>query len=234
VTAPADQHSVNLPYLAAQIGGLGVVFGAILFLSAGTLAWIPGWVFVVLFFVFVIALTLWLLGHSPALLRERMRGFTPDQKAWDKALLGLAGVLFVGWLVLMPLDSARFGWSRVPIGFQVVGALGLLASFWLFFLTFRENAYLAPVVRIQEERGQTVVSTGPYRYVRHPMYAAFVLFVIATTLLLGSWYGLVGGLLLVLVVARRAVLEERALRDGLAGYNGYMERVKYRLLPGVR
>jgi protein-S-isoprenylcysteine O-methyltransferase Ste14 len=228
-----NQYPINLLGLTAQIAGLAVAFGGILLASAGTVAWVPGWIFLALFFSFVVALSVWLLGHSPDLLRERMRGFTPDQKPWDKVLLGVAGVLFVVWLILMPLDSARFRWSQVPIALQGAGALGLLASFWLFFLTFRENAYLAPVVRIQDERGQTVISTGPYCYVRHPMYAAFVLFVIGTSLLLGSWFGLIGGLLLMLVVARRAVLEERALQEGLAGYADYMGRIKYRLLPGV-
>ena len=100
-------------------------------------------------------------------------------------------------------------------------------------MTFRENSFLSPVVRVQEERGQTVISTGPYHYVRHPMYAAFILFVLGTTLLLGSWYGLVLGLLLVIGVARRAVMEEHTLRQELAGYDEYMTQVKYRLILGV-
>ena len=126
----------------------------------------------------------------------------------------LTGVLFFAWLILMPLDAVRFQWSQVPVWLQVVGAMVLLGSFSLFFLTFRENSYLSPVVRIQEERGQTVVSTGPYHYVRHPMYAAFVLLVLGTPLLLGSWYGILLGLILVVMVARRAVLEERTLPEG--------------------
>ncbi len=114
-----------------------------------------------------------------------------------------------------------------------MGALVLGGAFWLLFLTFRANAYLSPVVRIQGERGHTVVTTGPYHYVRHPMYAGILGFVIGTALLLGSWYGVLFGLLLVAILARRAVLEERTLREALPGYPAYMDRVKHRLIPHI-
>jgi protein-S-isoprenylcysteine O-methyltransferase Ste14 len=133
----------------------------------------------------------------------------------------------------MPLDAVRFHWSHMPVWLQVVGAITLIISFFLFFLTFRENSYLSPMVRIQKDRGQTVVSTGPYHYVRHPMYAAILLFVPGVALLLGSWYGLLAGLLIVGMVARRAVLEERTLRQELPGYDAYMTQVKYRFIPHV-
>jgi protein-S-isoprenylcysteine O-methyltransferase Ste14 len=133
----------------------------------------------------------------------------------------------------MALDGGRFHWSPVPGWLQVAGAIVLLCSFYIFFVTFRENSYLSPAVRVQTERGQTVVSTGPYHYVRHPMYAAFLLYALGTPLLLGAWYGLVLGVILVLGAARRAVLEERTLREELQGYTDYMRQVKYRLIPGV-
>jgi protein-S-isoprenylcysteine O-methyltransferase Ste14 len=90
----------------------------------------------------------------------------------------------------VPLDAVRFGWSEEPGWLQILGAVGLVLSFYIIFLTFRENAYLAPVVKLQQERGQSVVSTGPYRYVRHPICASMFLFFPATALLLGSWWGL--------------------------------------------
>ena len=95
------------------------------------------------------------------------------------------------------------------------------------------RAFLSPVVRMQGDRGQTVISTGPYHYVRHPMYAGLLFFVIGTSLLLGSGYGILVGMLFVALLARRAVLEERTLRNELPGYDGYMARVKYRLIPYV-
>ena len=222
---------VNLAKLITQVVGMFVVFAAALFFAAGTLDWPAGWVFLALFFGFTTALTYWLYRHDPALLNERMTGFTPDQQGWDKLFFVLTSVCFLAWLVLMPLDAVRFHWSHVSRWLQAAGGVLLLASFYLFFLTYRTNSFLSPIIRIQEERGQTVISSGPYRYVRHPMYAAFLLMDAGTPLLLGSWYGLLLSLLLAIGLAWRAVREERLLRDELPGYADYMARVKYRFIP---
>jgi protein-S-isoprenylcysteine O-methyltransferase Ste14 len=196
----------SLKMLTVQIAGMFAVFALALFLAAGTIAWPAGWAFLVLFFGFTIALSAWLLKHNPGLLTERMTGVgKPDHKTWDKVFFVVANVIFLAWLVVMPLDAVRFRWSQVPAWLQVVGALPLLCSFYLFFLIFRENAYLSPAVRVQTDRGQMVISTGPYRYVRHPMYATAIILLVGTTLLLGSWYGLVLVLLLVVAVAARVV-----------------------------
>jgi len=224
---------VNGKLLAGQLVFLFLFFSLVLFLSAGTLVWLAGWVFLVLFFSFVFTLTLWLFRHNPGLLSERMTVSRPDQKAWDKVIMLVINVVFIGWLVLMPLDAVRFHWSQVPLWLQVAGAVVLVCAFPLFFATFRENAYLSPMVRIQNDRAQTVVSTGLYHYVRHPMYAAAHLFLLGTALLLGSRYGLLVGLVLISLIARRAVLEERALREELPGYGAYLAQVKYRFIPHV-
>ncbi len=225
--------TVNLRLLTLEIGGTFVAFGLALFLAAGTAVWPAGWAFLVLFLGFTIVLTRWLLRYNPGLLKERMTGIgKPDQPAWDKAFFVAVEALFLAWLVLMPLDAVRFRWSQMPGWLQAAGAVLLLCSFYVFFLTFRENPYLSPAVRIQSERGQTVISTGPYRYVRHPMYAGVIPFIVGTTFLLGSWYGLLG-LILVAGIAFRAVREERILRQELPGYETYMARVKYRLIPYV-
>src|SRR5262249_50651859 len=155
-----------LKLLSAQLAVLFAILASVLFLAAGTVAWAAGWAFLVLFVSFVVALSLWLLRHDPGLLAERMSGIgKPDQKDWDKAFLLLANVLFVAWLVVMPLDAVRFRWSHMPAWLQVAGAAVLVCSFSLFFLTFRANSFLSPAVRLQAERGQTVISSGPYRYV---------------------------------------------------------------------
>lgn len=226
--------TVNIKLLAAELVYLIVFFTLPLFLAAGTVAWLAGWIFLVLFFGFVIVITLWLFRYNPDLLKERMIIYKSDQKVWDKVFtFGLVFILFLGWLVLMPLDAVRFHWSQMPFWLQIVGAIILLCSFYLFFITYRENSYLSGMVRIQKDRGQKVVSTGPYHYVRHPMYAAALLLFIGTPLLLGSWYGLLGGLIVEVMVAIRAVLEERTLRKELDGYGAYMQQVKYRLIPYV-
>ncbi|HLZ62806.1 MAG TPA: isoprenylcysteine carboxylmethyltransferase family protein [Ktedonosporobacter sp.] len=225
--------TINLKLLAGQMVFLFLVFALALFLSAGTLAWLAGWVYLVLFFSFVFAITFWLFRYNPDLLRERMTVSRSDQKVWDRVFFALLQVVFLAWLILMPLDAVRFHWSQIPVWLQVAGAVILVASFPLFFLTFRENSFLSPMVRLQQDRGQTVVSTGPYHYVRHPMYAAALLFFLGTALLLGSGLGLLWGLLLACAVAIRAVLEERTLRAELPGYDAYMAQVKYRLIPYV-
>ncbi len=225
--------AVNTKLLVGQIVGLFVVFALALFVPAGTIAWLSGWIFLTLFFGFFLAVEWWLFRHNPGLLEERLHFGTSDQKGWDKVIFPLLGVSPFVWLVFISLDAARFHWSPVPVWLQVVGAVILVFSFYLFFLTFRENSYLSPVVRIQEERGHIVVSTGPYHYVRHPMYAGIVVFFVGTPLLLGSWYGVLLGILLVVILMRRAVLEERTLREELHGYADYMAQVKYRLIPFV-
>ena len=226
--------TTNLKLLAAQIVGMFVVFALVLFLTAGTIAWLAGWIFLLLFFGFTVALSLWLLKHNPGLLTERMTGIgKPDQKVWDKAFFAVANVLFIAWLIVMPLDAVRFHWSLVPAWLQVVGTLLLLGSFYLYFLTFRENTFLSPAVRIQSERGHTVVSTGPYHYVRHPMYATTIIFMMGITFLLGSWYGLLVELLLFIAIGFRAVQEEQTLHTELTGYDEYKAQVKYRFIPYI-
>ncbi len=218
--------------LCAEIAAMFVVFGLVLFLSAGTVSWVAGWSFLILFFAFTAVLSRWLLKHNPDLLKERLTGIgKANQPVWDKVFFVVIEAFFMAWLVLMPLDAVRFHWSHMPGWLHVAGAILLVGSFWLFFATFRENSYLSPAVRLQRERGQAVVSTGPYRYVRHPMYAGVIPFTAGTALLLGSWCGLLLGSILIVSVAYRAVREERLLRSELPGYDAYMARVKYRLIP---
>jgi len=227
-------RSVNRSLLAAQIVGMVLVFGAVLFLPAGTLRWPGAWAFLFLMFGFTIAGSVWLLRFNPDLLAERMTGVgRRDQAGWDKTLLIVVAIAFFAWFVGMALDAVRFHWSREPPWLQVAGGFLLTISFVVFYWTARANPYLSPAVRIQSDRGHTVVSTGPYRFVRHPMYAGFALYVFGTALLLGSYWGLAGGVVLIVLVARRAVLEEGELLRGLEGYDAYMRRVRYRLIPGV-
>jgi protein-S-isoprenylcysteine O-methyltransferase Ste14 len=174
-----------------------------------------------------------LARDDPELLRERMSSpIQRDQPLWDRVLLSTLLVLFDAWLILMPLDAVRFGRPDVPVWLQIVGALGVLFSFYGMYLTFRENAYLHLVVKLQEKRGQTVVTTGPYRYVRHPMYAFSLLFFAATALLLGSWLGLLFSTILMALTILRTALEDRTLKRGLA-YAGYAGTVRYRPIPHV-
>jgi len=210
-----------------------LLMALILFLAAGTLLWPAGWIYLILLFGWLLVGIVLLLKYNPGLLEERLSLSQPNQKAWDRMFLLLFELFLFAWLVLMALDAVRFHWSQMPLALQVVGVIALVASFILISLAFRENAFLSPTVRIQQERGQTVISTGPYHYVRHPMYAGGLLLFLGTPLLLGSWYGLLLVLIMIPAGAVRAVLEERMLREELPGYAAYMAQVKYRLIPYV-
>ncbi len=219
--------------LLVMVADFLVIIG-LLFIPAGTVSWLAGWVYIALLCGVTLLVVPMLVRNDPELLKERMSSpIQRNQPLWDKVFLPVFLLLFVAWLILMPLDAVRFSWSDVPVWLQVLGALGIVLSFYGWYLTLRENAYLYPVVKIQEERGQRVVTTGPYRYVRHPMYACSLLFFPATALLLGSWLGLLFSLVLIAMIILRTALEDRFLRSGLAGYAQYAETVKYRLIPCV-
>lgn len=210
-----------------------LLIGLALFLPAGTIAWPAGWIDLILLHGWMLVGIWLLLKYNPSLLQERLSLSQSNQKAWDKVFILLFELFFFAWLVLMPLDAVRFHWSHMPLVLQVVGAIALVGSFFLISLTFRENSFLSPRVRIQEERGQTVISTGPYHIVRHPMYAGGLLLFLGTPLLLGSWFGLLLVLVMMPGLVVRAILEERVLRKELPGYDAYMLQVKYRIVPYI-
>jgi protein-S-isoprenylcysteine O-methyltransferase Ste14 len=156
-----------------------------------------------------------------------------QQKSWDKVLLPVFFVLWLGQYVVAGLDAVRFEWSHVPFLLKVVGALGVAFGFYVFHVVMRTNTFAAPVVKIQAERKHHVISTGPYAYVRHPMYGGAIASTLGAPLLLGSWWGVAVGAVTIAVLALRAVLEEETLKRELEGYAAYAERVRFRLLPGV-
>jgi protein-S-isoprenylcysteine O-methyltransferase Ste14 len=187
-----------------------------------------------MFFVGAVWITLLLARHDPALLAERMK--SPIQKGqpfWDKILILPMIVAWCGWLVLMGLDAVRFRWSVMPVWLQCAGGALMALPFWMIARVFRENTFLAAVVRIQTERGHRVISTGPYATVRHPLYAAMLIYLPANALLLGSWYGLAASFVLSGGIVFRTAMEDRELRRGLGGYTEYAARVRYRLIPFV-
>lgn len=216
-----------------SIVGLAIM-AALLFLPAGTLSWPAAWIYLIEISVTSLAITLWLLRHNPTLLAERMSPLIQrDQKKWDKVLMTALIVLWCGWFALMGLDAVRYGWSEMPLWVQALGALGILISMYIMLLTMRANSFAAPVVKIQVERGHRVVSDGPYAVVRHPMYGGALLLIVATPLLLGSWWGLVMAPIIVLLLGVRAVMEERTLARELEGYAEYAARVRYRMIPMI-
>ncbi|WP_203448812.1 MULTISPECIES: isoprenylcysteine carboxylmethyltransferase family protein [unclassified Mycobacteroides] len=210
-----------------------VALGGLLVLAAGTWNWPQLWILGIEVTVLNLGVHLWLLNYNPALLAERLGSpRQANQTAWDKVFVVFAAVGTVAWFAVPGLDH-RWGWSAVPIWVQVVGAVLIAVSLLSMVFVFRANSFAAPVVKVQAERGHTVADTGPYAYVRHPMYSGAVPFMIGMPLLLGSWYSLIGSAITVVALAFRAVGEERLLTQELDGYPEYAARVRYRLVPGV-
>jgi protein-S-isoprenylcysteine O-methyltransferase Ste14 len=210
-----------------------VVMGGLLFASAGTLDWPGAWVFLAASAIIGPAAGLWLATIDPALLEERLRPpVQKDQPAADKKFMLAFVVTALIWFVAMGLDYRTHA-SNVPPALQVLGfAMYLLSTLFIMWV-FRENSFAAPVVKVQSGRSHRVISTGPYAFVRHPMYSGIMLFFVGVPLLLGSWWGAAIAPLFFVLFAVRTRIEERALIEGLPGYADYAARVRYRLVPGV-
>jgi protein-S-isoprenylcysteine O-methyltransferase Ste14 len=215
----------NLIWIAAM--------GALLFVPAGTLHWPAAWVFLATIGILGVAGGLWLAKTDPALLAERMRPtMQRGQPLADKQFMLVFGFTALIWFLAIGLEVRLHG-SRVPVTLQALGLALLLFSSGFILWVMRENSFAAPVIKLQTERGHRVVSSGPYAFVRHPMYSGSVLFCVGAPLLLGSWWGVAMSPLFAVLFAIRCRIEERALIAGLPGYADYAARVRYRLVPGV-
>ena len=208
--------------------------GLILGLSGDPL-WPEAWVFNFWFFGISIWVITYLVRKDPGLLQERLRKpGTGGQKGWDKVLLPFVLVLFLAWCAVIPLDAKRFHWSTpFPLWVEWVGALGLVPSGYFSCRSYFDNSFVSPLIRIQKERKQKVVSTGVYGIIRHPMYLGGILMFICVPMLLNSKAGLALGVLSSLLFGFRTLGEEKTLVKELKGYDAYRKKVKYRLLPGV-
>lgn len=154
-------------------------------------------------------------------------------KAWDTALLGLYGVAMMIMWIVAGLDL-RYGWSSgISPSAQILALLIVIAGYALVVWATGTNAFFSQVVRIQTERGHTVIRSGPYRVVRHPAYVGMILVVVGAPILLGSWWALIPGVISAVLMIVRTSLEDKTLQAELPGYREYAQRTRYRLLPGV-
>jgi len=208
-----------------------IVIGLLLFVPAGTVHYWQAWVYLGIYFTASFLIVLYLAKRDPALLKRRMRGGpTAEKRKSQRAAMFLATAGFIAAMVVPALDH-RFRWSTVPILAVILGDILTALWFCVAFLVFRENTFSAATVEIAE--GQTVISTGPYAIVRHPMYAGGLFSFIGTPLALGSWWGMLGLVVVLPALVWRLVDEERFLQGNLLGYAEYSQRVRYRLIPGV-
>jgi len=212
------------------------VFGApiLLIWLSGSWRWVQGWIFYGAFTCLFAISIVWMLTRDPGLLAERLswprRG---EESRADMAILLGIKVDAIALLVLPALDR-RFGWTpRLPLWTAACGGLLLAAGCFFMFRAITDNTFLSQVVRIQSDRGQRVVSTGVYSFVRHPMYLGACLLFVGSALMAGSAAGLVVGAVMTCLLVVRIFGEERVLVRGLEGYSAYREKVRYRLIPGV-
>jgi protein-S-isoprenylcysteine O-methyltransferase Ste14 len=210
-----------------------IAMGARLFAAAGSLDWPAAWVMLIVSAILGPACGLWLAKTDPALLAERMRPtFQANQPAADKIFMLIFFLALLLWLVAIGLDR-RANASDVPLLLQALGLALYLLSIAFIMWVFRENSFAAPVVKVQAARHQRVISSGPYAFVRHPMYSGVMLYFLGIPLLLGSWWGVALAPVFAVLFAIRARIEERALIEGLPDYADYAEHVRYRLVPGL-
>jgi protein-S-isoprenylcysteine O-methyltransferase Ste14 len=210
------------------------VMGAIIFGAAGTIDYAGGWLYLGEMIAISAVFGLYMGRVDPGLLRERLKPpIQKDQPLADKLILIPLLLLIFGGMGFMAADAARWRWSMMPPSVQWAGCGLLLAPILFMHWTMRANSFAAPVVKIQKERGQTVITTGPYAIVRHPLYFGALFYMAATSLVLGSWWGLATVPLLAFGFAARIGIEEKALREGLQGYDDYARRVRWRLIPFI-
>jgi len=210
-----------------------VGMSAAFFGSAGTLAWFQAWLYIVIQFSFWTVTAVWMKKHNPELLKDRMAFLKRSAKGWDKIIIVTSTAVFVPYLLLPGLDAVRYRWSSVPLAIVVLGFVGVIFALFVMAWVIRVNAYLTRFVEVQRERGHKVITSGPYRYVRHPMYASLIILLYSIPVALGSLWTLIPASILTLLFVIRTYFEDQTLHEELEGYNSYSTQVKYRLLPGI-
>ena len=206
--------------------------GAIIFVAAGTMDYASGWLYLGEMVAISVVFGLHMVRVDPGLLRERLKGpVQKEQPLADKLVLIPVLLLMFGGMGFMAADAARWRWSIMPPSVQWAGCGLLLAAILFMYWTMRTNSFAAPVVKIQKDRGQAVITTGPYAFVRHPLYFGAIFYIAGTSLVLGSWCGLATVAILVLLLGIRIGIEEKVLRMGLEGYDDYARQVRWRLIP---
>ena len=210
---------------------LAAAVGLLLLMPAGTMAYWQAWVYLGIFVGASALTTVFLIRRDPALLERRMRGGpTAEKRPVERLIMVFTSLGFIALLVVPALDR-RFGWSGVPGWAVIVGDVLVVVGFYFIFLVYRENTFTSATIEVAP--GQTVISTGPYAIVRHPMYASALLYLVGTPLALGSYWGLVPLAALLPFLMWRLFDEERFLAESLPGYVEYQRKVRHRLIPRI-
>ena len=223
-----------LSLLLRTLGGflfLVSILALALFASAGTFDFWQAWTYLAVFSVCTILITLYLVFRDRRLLESRLNvGPAAERQRSQQVLQSLASLFFIA-LYVVPGFDRRFGWSHISPTLSIISDVLVALSLFIVFLVFRENTYTSAIIEVADQ--QRVVSTGPYRLVRHPMYSGAMLLLLFTPLALGSWVGVPYALPVIAVVVARLLDEEKFLSRSLPGYEDYQRKVRYRLIPGV-
>ncbi len=210
---------------------LAAVVALLLFVPAGTPRYWQAWTYLAVFFGASVVITRYVMKNDPALLRRRLRGGpTAEKETSQKIIMSFISVFYVALLVVSALDH-RFGWSSPPALLTIAADLFILLGLYIVFLVYRENSFSSATIEVAAD--QRVISTGPYAVVRHPMYAGGFLYLLATPLALGSWWGLLAVAGMAPFLVWRLFDEERILEERLPGYADYCAKLRWRLIPRV-
>jgi protein-S-isoprenylcysteine O-methyltransferase Ste14 len=221
-----SSHLLRLVLSRFALGFL--VMGLFFFLPAGTLNYWEAWMYMLTLFVPLVFTLFYLLKNDPKLLERRMR--TREKESEQRRILNLSLIFFLAAYILPGFDQ-RFGWSRAPAALVIFADLIVLAGYLLVIRVFRENSYASRVVEVEQD--QQVISSGPYAIVRHPMYLGALMMYLLSPLALGSYWAMIPAAFLIYVLVARIRNEEEVLSRELKGYTAYIQKVRYRLLPGI-
>jgi protein-S-isoprenylcysteine O-methyltransferase Ste14 len=221
-----------LRIIGQTIIGIGIVL-TLLFIPAGRLDWWAAWVFIIGYFATVFVGVAFLQRKDPELVKERQQ-VKENVKTWDKLITSLFSLVFIPLTLITSGLDQRFGWStHFPVIIQILALIIGLLCFALIFWGMSTNTHFESYVRIQEERNHKPVTSGPYKFVRHPGYLGMAFSALTISLILGSWWGLIPGGIAVTLIVIRTALEDKTLHAELPGYSEYAKQTRYRLLPGI-
>ena len=222
--------NLNIKAFAGLLN-LIVILGAALFLPAWTLNYWQAWIFLAVFALSVLVITVYLMKNDPQLLERRVKvGPVAEQESSQKIIQGLASIAFIAVIVFPALDH-RFHWSTVPVYVVAFGDILVALGLYFVFLVFKENSFTSAVIEVGSE--QKIITTGPYALVRHPMYIGALVMLTGVPLALGSWWGLLAVIPITLTIVWRLLDEEKFLAKNLPGYPEYQKKVKYHLVPFI-
>ncbi|MFX0081727.1 MAG: methyltransferase family protein [Candidatus Hodarchaeota archaeon] len=210
--------------LATALLGLG------LFLPFGSFLWLEAWIYLGIFFTFFNIYILYFSKHDPEMLQKRAK--PQFKEKWDKIVMLFMGFGFFPTFII-PGFEKKYGWSNIPLLVEIIGFIGLILGLVIIFLVMKENTFLSKAVEIQKDRGHKVITSGPYRIVRHPMYLGFILFIVFYCLALGSLFSLIPAALGIVGIVIRTILEDRMLHKELEGYKEYAQKTKRKLIPWI-